>query len=60
MQDFQKIGNYQIIRKLGSGAYGHVFLEHHPLFDRQVSVKVFLDNVHSQKDREQFLNEVRV
>ena len=42
MQTGEKIGRYEIIRKIGSGGMGEVFLAHDDQLDREVALKVLL------------------
>jgi len=58
------IGRYNVIRKIGRGAMGVVFLAHDPYIDRQVAIKTQLaansgapSNI--EKNQQKFFNEVR-
>jgi eukaryotic-like serine/threonine-protein kinase len=58
----QQVGKYQIIRELGRGATGKVYLANDPFANRQVAVKVaFPDALKNSEDgafyRNMFLNE---
>ncbi len=59
-QDFPEIAKYRILKRLGVGTYGRVYLGQHPLLDRQVAIKVFLGNIDTTRDRERFLHEAQV
>lgn len=39
----ERIGNYQVMRRLGKGAFGEVFLARDPRLGRQVALKVLVD-----------------
>jgi len=60
---FARIGRFQILRELGSGTVGTVYLAHDPVIDRSVAIKTFSQNLSpfEKKQREQqFINEARV
>jgi serine/threonine protein kinase len=59
-QDFTEIAKYRILKRLGAGTYGRVYLGQHPLLDRQVAIKVFLGNIDTTRDRERFLHEAQM
>ena len=59
-QDFSEIAKYRILKRLGAGTYGRVYLGQHPLLNRQVAIKVFLGNINTTRDRERFLHEAQV
>ncbi len=46
-----KIGKYQVIRKLGEGATSVVHLAHDPFAERDVAIKVMASNVFSEGER---------
>jgi len=46
-----KIGKYQVIRKLGEGATSIVHLAHDPFAERDVAIKVMASNVFSEGER---------
>ena len=45
-----KIGNYNIIKQLGEGGMGAVYLGEHPLIGKKVAVKVLHDQLAQKKD----------
>ncbi|MDP1654095.1 MAG: serine/threonine-protein kinase [Rhodocyclaceae bacterium] len=47
----EKIGKYQVIRKLGEGATSVVHLAHDPFAERDVAIKVMASNVFSEGER---------
>jgi serine/threonine protein kinase len=54
------IGRYQVVRRLGGGAYGDVYLAHDAVMDRQVAVKVPSARLlATDRAREEFLREAR-
>nr|WP_320134035.1 protein kinase [uncultured Holophaga sp.] len=46
------LGKYEIIRSLGNGAMGEVFLAHHPVIGREVAIKTILPGVAKGEDAE--------
>ena len=46
-----KIGKYQIIKKLGEGATSVVWLGHDPFAERDVAIKVVASSVFSEGER---------
>src|SRR5262245_4645483 len=54
------IGRYKVVRRLGGGAYGDVYLAHDAVMDRQVAVKVPSARLlATERAREEFLREAR-
>ncbi|HMG55931.1 MAG TPA: protein kinase [Kofleriaceae bacterium] len=54
------IGNYQIIRKLGEGGMGAVYLGQHQLLGRRAAIKVLLTELSARPDIvNRFFNEAR-
>ncbi|MFQ5936533.1 MAG: protein kinase [Acidiferrobacterales bacterium] len=61
-QQPEKIGKYQVKRKIGAGATSTVYLAEDPFFAREVAIKVayrdtMQDPVHGQRYKKLFLNE---
>jgi eukaryotic-like serine/threonine-protein kinase len=55
------IGSYQIVRKLGSGGMGAVYLGQHTLLGRRAAIKVLLPALSARQDVvRRFFNEARV
>src|SRR5215203_4974785 len=56
----QRIGNYQIVQRLGEGGMATVYLALHPELGRRVAVKVLnLDLARSAEMVQRFFNEAR-
>ncbi|MDT0433761.1 serine/threonine-protein kinase [Streptomyces sp. NPDC005840] len=61
MHSLERIGRYRLGRRLGSGAFGTVWLAHDDDLDAPVAVKVLADNWSHRLDvRERFLTEARM
>ncbi len=58
MESPQQIGKFRVLRLLGEGAMGRVFLAEDPLIDRQVAIKV-MSAEGDDEARERFRNEAR-
>jgi serine/threonine-protein kinase len=57
-----RIGRFRIVRELGRGAIGTVFLGHDPIIDRSVAIKILnsrLPRGEKKKYEQQFINEAR-
>jgi len=57
-----RIGRFRIIRELGRGTIGCVYLGHDPIIDREVAIKTFLPSMPApqrKRVQEQFINEAR-
>lgn len=57
-----RVGRFHILRELGHGAIGSVYLGHDPIIDRQVAIKTFnprLTPVEKKQYEQQLINEAR-
>lgn len=57
-----RIGRFHILRELGRGAIGAVYLAHDPMIDRSVAIKTFnprLTPAERRRHAQQFINEAR-
>lgn len=54
-----RIGQFDVIRQLGSGGMGAVYLGRDPELDRQVAIKVIREEVHDQEVLDRFFREAR-
>ncbi len=60
--EIKRIGRFTILRELGRGSIGAVYLAHDPVIDREVAVKTFnpkLTQIERKKHEDQFINEAR-
>ncbi|MEU2879786.1 serine/threonine-protein kinase, partial [Streptomyces sp. NPDC007070] len=61
MHSVERIGRYRLERRLGTGAFGTVWLAHDDDLDAPVAVKVLAENwAHRLDVRERFLSEARL
>lgn len=51
------IGNYEVLKRLGKGGFGTVYLAEHPDIDRQVAVKVL--HLEGEELERRFIREAR-
>ncbi|MFK8015555.1 MAG: serine/threonine protein kinase [Gammaproteobacteria bacterium] len=60
----EKIGKYMIIKEVGRGSTGTVYLSHDPFYGRDVAIKVYKDEAASEEDavvaRKMFFNEANM
>jgi eukaryotic-like serine/threonine-protein kinase len=57
-----RVGRFHIIRELGRGSVGSVYLGHDPVIDREIAIKTFSSKVSPREKRQyeqQFINEAR-
>lgn len=57
-----RIGRFHILRELGRGIVGAVYLAHDPVIDRQLAIKTFNPGLHpieKKQHAEEFINEAR-
>lgn len=60
--ELKRIGRFTVIRELGRGAIGVVYLVQDPVIDRQIAIKTFnpkLSQFERKKHEEQLINEAR-
>src|SRR5262245_22459866 len=54
------VGNYRVVKKLGSGAMGSVFLAEHPVIGKRVALKVIHSDLAENEEMvSRFFNEAR-
>src|SRR6478609_7095317 len=54
------VGNYRVVKKLGSGAMGSVFLAEHPMIGKRVALKVIHSDLAENEEMvSRFFNEAR-
>jgi len=54
------VGNYRVVRKLGSGAMGAVYLAEHPVIGKKVALKVIHEDLAENAEMvSRFFNEAR-
>jgi len=60
MREGSSIGAYRVLRKIGEGGMGTVFLAEHTLLGRHAAIKILLPELSSQRDSvDRFFNEAR-
>jgi serine/threonine-protein kinase len=60
VREGSSIGPYRVVRKLGEGGMGAVFLGEHTLIGRRAAIKVLLPELSSRRDSvDRFFNEAR-
>ena len=55
----EKIGNFEVLRQIGTGGMGAVYLARDPELDRQIAIKVIREEVHDQEVLDRFFREAR-
>src|SRR5262245_8674857 len=56
----ETLGNYRIVKELGQGGFGVVYLAQHPLLGKKVAVKLLLPAISANKEIvDRFFNEAR-
>lgn len=60
--ELKRVGRFTILKELGRGAIGVVYLAQDPIIDRQIALKTFnpkLSQIERKKHEEQLINEAR-
>jgi len=56
-----QLGDYSIVSRIGTGAYGEVYESEHAITRRRDAIKVLVDDrLHSAEEQERFLQEIQV
>jgi len=61
---FDKLGKYVVVKKVGKGSTGDIYLAHDPFYGRDVAIKVYksehLDDLERDAQRKMFYNEAHM
>ena len=55
----ERIGRYELVRRMASGGMGELYLAHDPDVDRSIVIKLLLDRIDSPQARQRFAIEGR-
>jgi len=61
---FDKLGKYIVVKKVGKGSTGDIYLSHDPFYGRDVAIKVYksehVDEHEAEAQRKMFFNEAHM
>jgi eukaryotic-like serine/threonine-protein kinase len=55
-----QLGNYRILSRIGTGAYGEVYEAEHAITRRHDALKILTGRVHSAEEEQRFVQEIRL